>query len=43
MVHMLNEMLATKKNEILLSAATGTAWEGIMVSAISQIEKDKYV
>ena len=33
---------AIKKNEILPSAATWMDLEGIMLSEISQIEKDKY-
>ena len=34
--------LVMKKTEIFLSATTWMALEGIMVSKISQIEKDKY-
>ena len=33
---------AIKKNEILLFAATWVDLEGIMLSEISQTEKDKY-
>ena len=33
---------ALKKNEIMLSAITWVDLEGIMLSEISQIEKDKY-
>ena len=33
---------AIKKNEILPSAATRMDFEGIMLSEISQTEKDKY-
>ena len=33
---------AMKKNEILPFAATWMDWEGIMLSEISQTEKDKY-
>ena len=34
--------LVMKKTEIFLSTTTWMALEGIMVSKISQIEKDKY-
>ena len=40
MVHMYNGLITIKKNETLLIAAT---WiEDIIVSEISQTEKDKY-
>ena len=34
--------LVIKKNMILPYAATQTDWEGVMLSEISQMEKDKY-
>ena len=37
-----NGMLAIKKNEILPFATTWTDLEGIILSEISQSEKDKY-
>ena len=45
MVHMYNGMLLShkKKNEIMLFAATWMGLEIIILSSISQTEKDKYM
>ena len=40
--HTMEYYLAIKKNEILPSATTWMDLEGIMLSEISQTEKDKY-
>ena len=42
MVHIYNGMLAIKKNEIMLFAATWMDMEIIILSEVSQKEKDKY-
>ena len=41
MVYIYNGILATKKNELMLFAKTRMDLEGIMLSEISQTEKDK--
>ena len=41
-VHIYNGILAIKKNEILPIATTWIDLEGIILSEISQTEKDKY-
>ena len=41
-IYIHNGILATKQNEILPFVATWIDFEGIMLSEISQIEKDKY-
>ena len=41
-VYVQNGILAIKKNEFLPFAATWMDLEGIMLSKISQTEKDKY-
>ena len=41
-VHIHNEILAIKKNEILPFVTARMDLEGIMLSEISQSEKDKY-
>ena len=45
MIHMYNGMLLShkKKNEIMLFAATWMGLEIIILSSISQTEKDKYM
>ena len=42
MVYIYNGILAIKKNEILPFAATWMHLENIMLSEISQMEKNKY-
>ena len=42
MVHIYNGMLAIKKNEIMLFAATWMDMEIIILSEVSQKEKNKY-
>ena len=42
MIHVYNGILAVKKNEIMLLAATWMDLESIVLNEISQEEKDKH-
>ena len=42
MVHIYNEILVIKKNELMALAATWIDLEMIILSEVSQTEKDKY-